>query len=104
VDINYTTTGLDALSNGGTYAGGVSIWSGYANDVISVTSTRKDTGPQVGGLDVRTLTSLNTGLGNDDVTVTLTAVTDEFFAVNTQGPHDHDYTGAVWTDDDTVNA
>ncbi|MDO9175671.1 MAG: FlgD immunoglobulin-like domain containing protein, partial [Actinomycetota bacterium] len=48
VVINYSTTGLDTLGNGGTYAGGVSIWSGYGADTVSVTSTRKDTGPLVG--------------------------------------------------------
>ncbi|MCX7200338.1 MAG: hypothetical protein NTW37_20745, partial [Proteobacteria bacterium] len=95
--VNYVTTGI-----GGTYAGGITIWSGYAADTVTVTSTRQDSGPLVGGLAVRTVTSLNTGLGDDRVTVSLSAATDGFFAVNTQGPFDHDYLGTARTDDDTV--
>ena len=40
------------------------------------------------GDPIITVTTLNTGLGNDHVDVTLTAGQDGFFVVNTQGPYD----------------
>ena len=85
----------------GTFAGGITVWSGYGNDTIDVTSTRKDN-----GAGVRTITTLNTGLGDDNVTVSLSAATDGFFVLNTQGPFNHDYLqpGTVSSDNDTVNA
>ena len=90
-DINYIT------GSTGTYAGGITIWSGYGADTVTVNSTRLDTG-------VRTITTLNTGLGDDHVTVNLSATTDGFFALNTQGPFDHDYLGTLRTDNDVVDA
>ncbi|MDI1313706.1 FlgD immunoglobulin-like domain containing protein, partial [Prosthecobacter sp.] len=95
-DINYNASG--------TFAGGITVWSGYGNDTVTVFSTRQDTGPLVGGLAVRTITTLNTGLGNDHVTVALDSTTDGFFVLNTQGPFDHDYLGTSRTDDDVVDA
>ena len=67
----------------GTFANGVWIWSGYGADTISVDGThdRRDQG-------VRTVTFLNTGLGNDDVTVTLDRLEDDMLVLNTQGAYD----------------
>ncbi len=48
----------------------------------------------------RTVTTLNTGLGDDEVTVELEEGTDGFFVLNTQGPHDP----VTETDDDDVDA
>ena len=42
--VNYVTTGTDTDGNGGTYAGGITIWSGYAADTVTVTSTRRSAG------------------------------------------------------------
>ncbi|MFT7227617.1 MAG: hypothetical protein ACI8PW_000192, partial [Methylophilaceae bacterium] len=91
-DINY-------VAAAGTFAGGITIWSGYGDDTISVLSTLKDINPAV-----RTITTLNTGLGDDDVTVSLIDGTDGFFVLNTQGQFDHDYLGTPITDTDTVDA
>ena len=101
-DINYITT--DPSGAGATFAGGITVWSGYGDDTIAVSSTRKDFGPIVDGLAVRTTTTLNTGLGDDSVTVDLNAETDEFFVLNTQGPFGHDYLGTQRTDNDDVDA
>ncbi|HWS58685.1 MAG TPA: calcium-binding protein, partial [Actinotalea sp.] len=66
----------------GNLADGVRIWtSGYA-DTIVIDGTHERAG-------VRTTTWLNTGLGNDNVTVALTAGQDGFFVLNTQGPNDN---------------
>ena len=48
----------------GSFTGGISIWSGYANDTIAVASTRREI-----DANVRTITSLHTGLDNDNITV-----------------------------------
>ena len=50
----------------GTFADGVTIWTGSGNDRIHIDATHERAG-------VRTVTSLNTGLGDDDVTVDLQA-------------------------------
>jgi Ca2+-binding RTX toxin-like protein len=54
------------------------VWSGSGNDVFTVDGTHRSPG-------LRTTTSLNTGLGNDRVTVNLDAATDGFFVLHTQG-------------------
>src|SRR5439155_9782241 len=43
---------------GGDFAGGVSIWTGFGDDTITVDGVQSRPG-------VHTVTSLNTGLGND---------------------------------------
>lgn len=72
---------------------GITIWSGFGADVIEVRGTLKTPGR-------RTVTTLNTGLGDDVVTVKLKDGVDGFFVLNTQGPHTPD----TETDDDTVDA
>src|SRR5262249_392971 len=63
----------------GNFADGITLWTGSGDDVIEINGThRRD--------DVREITTLNTGLGNDHVTVHLDAATDGFFVLNTQGP------------------
>ena len=89
-DITYQT---DAAGN---FADGITIWSGDGADYIDVTGTHERAG-------VRTITTLNTGLGNDNLVVTLLAGTDGFFVLNTQGP-DQDGLLAPPTDDDVVDA
>jgi hypothetical protein len=64
----------------GTFADGVTYWAGHGNDVLAIDATHE-------ALGVRTVTSLNTGLGNDVVTVDLKAGQDGFFVLNTQGAY-----------------
>lgn len=70
-----STGGITYGATGGTFGGGISLWSGSGDDTITVDSTRKDTG-------LRTVTLLNTLGGADKVTVDLSS-TDDFFVVNT---------------------
>src|SRR5262249_22792535 len=69
----------------GNFADGIRVWTGSGNDTITVDGTHNRAG-------LRTITTLNTGEGNDRVTASLDAATDGFFVVNAQGG------------DDTVNA
>src|SRR5262249_2749303 len=62
----------------GNLADGITIWAGSGNDTILVDATFKTAG-------VRTVTFLNTGLGNDAVTVDLSAADDDVLVLNTQG-------------------
>ncbi|MHB1244660.1 MAG: hypothetical protein ACYC1P_14865, partial [Gaiellaceae bacterium] len=64
----------------GNFADGITIWSGYGDDAIAVDGTHERAG-------LRTATSLNTGLGDDIVTVDLLAGDDGFFVLNAQGPY-----------------
>ncbi|MEX2645398.1 MAG: choice-of-anchor D domain-containing protein [Gaiellaceae bacterium] len=57
---------------------GVVYWSGFGDDTILIDGTHRRMGQ-------RTTTLLNTGLGNDDVTVTLTEMQDGFFTLFTSG-------------------
>ncbi|HSF98236.1 MAG TPA: Calx-beta domain-containing protein [Ornithinibacter sp.] len=66
----------------GTFADGIRIWAGGGADTITIDGTHQRTG-------VRTTTWLNTGLGDDTVTVALTQGQDGFFVLNTQGPNDN---------------
>ena len=50
--------------------------------MITIDGTHRSAG-------VRTVTSLNTGLGNDVVTVDLDAGEDDFFVLDTQGAYEH---------------
>ncbi len=86
------TFGADKVS--GNFADGITLWSGFGNDTIAIDGTIRRAG-------LRTSTTLNTGLGNDDVTVTLTAGQDDFFVLNTQGAYNNQ---PLVSDDDTVNA
>ena len=60
----------------------MTIWSGSGNDKIHIDATHERSG-------VRTVTSLNTGLGDDDVTVDLQVGEDGFFVLDTQGAYEH---------------
>jgi Ca2+-binding RTX toxin-like protein len=74
-----------ATLNTGNFADGITMWAGYGNDVVSIDGTHQR------DASVRTITTLNTGLGDDTVTATLTAGQDGFFVLNTQGPY-NEYT------------
>ncbi|MGD8816801.1 MAG: cadherin-like domain-containing protein, partial [Acidobacteriota bacterium] len=77
-----------------TFADGITLWNGFGPDVIDIDATHLRDG-------VRTTTTLNTGLGDDQVTVDLDAGEDGFFVLNTQGPYD---AYVAYTDADTVRA
>ena len=66
----------------GTFADGIRIWAGGGADTITINGTHQRAG-------VRTTTWLNTGLGDDTVTVALTQGQDGFLVLNTQGPNDN---------------
>src|SRR5439155_9221223 len=66
----------------GDFGGGVTIWTGSGADKITVNGTHSRAG-------VNEITTLNTGLGNDVVTVNLQQGQDGAFVLNTQGPYDN---------------
>jgi len=81
-----TITGLAPAAihyaaTGGDYGAGITLWGGQGADGITVSSTLAQAG-------IRTITTFNTGAGDDDVTVALTDGTDGFFVLNTQGGDD----------------
>jgi hypothetical protein len=95
----------------GNFFDGVQYWTGYGNDTVTIDGTEAyQTATE------RTTTMLNTGLGNDNITVTLSPTTsggqkaDGFFVLNTMGgafapvPGATSWSANGYTDDDTVNA
>ena len=72
----------DIVYMGADFTRGIMLWMGNQRDVVHVKSTF--------GVDgaTRTVTSLFTGGGNDEVTVALAAGTDGFFVVGTQSGDD----------------
>ena len=66
----------------GDFLDGITIWSGSGDDTIRIDGTR------IGGAG-REITALNTGLGDDRVTVDLDTGEDGFFVLNTQGAYDN---------------
>src|SRR5712691_3465996 len=89
-------------TNSGNFYDGIIYWSGSGNDQFNVFATEPS-------LDAthRTITSFNSGLGDDTVNVKLLAGTDGFFVLNTSGgsatgdPKTH---GPAPSDNDTVDA
>jgi Ca2+-binding RTX toxin-like protein len=99
--ITYSTNLQD-----GNFADGITIWTSSGADTITIDGTHKRGDGSIGSL--RTVTTLNTGLGDDEVTVELDEFLpdasdrdDGFFVLNTQGPY-NDYLEI--TDEDTVDA
>ncbi|MFV2066030.1 MAG: hypothetical protein ACC645_03555 [Pirellulales bacterium] len=89
--ITYVTDLLE-----GNFAEGITVWAGHGDDFIEVNRThRRRIDPLM-----RTVTTLNTGLGDDQVDVNLDADVDGFFVLNTQGPHE---LGPGASDDDRVD-
>ena len=56
-----------AVASGGSFAGGITVWMGSGADHVVVNATHNRTG-------FNEVTTLNTGLGNDNVTVNLDGV------------------------------
>jgi len=90
---------LAAAGTAGNFADGITMWSGYGNDGVTIDGTHERNVPAPGGGTLRTITTLNTGLGDDTVTATLTAGQDGFFVLNTQGPYNEFWS---YTDADKV--
>ena len=86
---------LPGRRGAGSFADGITIWTGFGDDTIWIDGTPDRAG-------VRTITTLNTGLGDDTVYAS-TSMRGEGRPVraNTQGPwNDYPQTGS--SDDDTV--
>ena len=104
-DIYITRAGLPGISykTSGNLYDGVDYWTGSGNDTVVIDGTKPD------GASTRTTTILDTGLGNDDITVNLTDGSDGFFVLETSGgsatndPVAHSLPVGA-TDDDTVDA
>ncbi|HMJ89541.1 MAG TPA: calcium-binding protein, partial [Candidatus Acidoferrum sp.] len=84
---------------GANFAEGITIWSGFGDDTMRIDGTHYRNQFDDNGSVIRTVTSLNTGLGNDRITIDLDAGEDDFFVLHTQGPYD---SFLEWTDDDIV--
>jgi VCBS repeat-containing protein len=80
----------------GNFFDGITYWTGSGDDTILVNGTHR----RPGG---RTMTLLNTGLGDDKITVNLTAGKDDFFVLNagggSQSANPSAFTGTVRADD-----
>jgi Ca2+-binding RTX toxin-like protein len=74
--INYIADAID-----GSFSRGIEVWTGSGNNIALIDSTHKRQG-------VSTLTTLNMGLGDDQVTIDLDQDTDGPFVLNTQGQAD----------------
>ncbi|MGY8732584.1 MAG: hypothetical protein ACKVK0_10625, partial [Pirellulales bacterium] len=72
---------IDASATGN-FSRGTTIWTGVENDEITVEAIHKRPG-------VESITSLNTGLGNDHIIASLTEDDDGLLIVNGQGPYIH---------------
>ena len=79
-DVYLTRAGHTGISyrTSGNLFDGVDYWTGRGNDTVYVDATKPDAAE-------RTTTILDTGLGNDAVTVSLQPVTDGFFVLETSG-------------------
>jgi Ca2+-binding RTX toxin-like protein len=81
--ITYTADPVD-----GNFTEGITIWTGPGDDTISIDGTHRRDTQDTSGNDIRTITTLNTGQGQDTVYVSLDAATDGFFVLNTQQDSD----------------
>src|SRR6185312_9484680 len=57
---------LAAAGTAGNFADGITMWSGYGNDGVTIDGTHERNVPAPGGGTLRTITTLNTGHGDDD--------------------------------------
>ncbi|MEY2474398.1 MAG: hypothetical protein QOK28_3727 [Actinomycetota bacterium] len=69
------STGAIHYDGTGNFGGGITVWTSQGADALRIAGTRRDT-------DVRTITTVNTNLGNDNVTADLDSGTDGFTNVN----------------------
>ena len=72
---------FQAAASDGDFTQGVTIWTSRGHDVVVLTGSDTRTG-------TRTVTTLNTNTGDDNVTVTLDASVDGFFVLNTEDGDD----------------
>ncbi|MFC1533492.1 hypothetical protein ACFL7M_09040, partial [Thermodesulfobacteriota bacterium] len=74
-DITYRTDHTE-----GNFSGGITIWSGSGDDIINVEGTHRSSNEGT----IRTITTLNTNAGDDEITIILDPSNDGFFALNTE--------------------
>ncbi len=72
----------------GNFADGITIWTSAGSDTITIDGTHRRDMKDEQDNDIRTITTLNTGEGDDTITVSLDAATDGFFVLNTQEHND----------------
>ena len=100
----FATAPIDYQAAGGIYAGGITYWTGYGSVNVTVNGIFQRAGVHnANGQSLRTITTLNTGLGTHNITVNLvgTASQGGLFVLNTQGPFTNYPT---LTNSSTVNA
>ncbi len=69
------STGAIHYDGAGNFGGGITVWTSQGADALRIAGARRDT-------DVRSITTVNTNLGNDNVVAGLDAGTDGFTNVN----------------------
>jgi len=101
--------GAISYKTSGNLYDGVAYWTGSGGDTVNIDATHDRPAPDAhGNATERTTTLLNTGLGDDNVTVNLQVGADGFFVLNTSGgsatgdPIAHSAGGA--SDNDMVDA
>ena len=76
--------GYQAAMPNGNFFDGITMWTGFGDDTVAISGTHNRNADDGHGNPMMTVTTLNTGLGNDHVDVSLMAGQDGFFVVNTQ--------------------
>ncbi len=76
-----TPTPITWKATGGDLGDGVTIWTGFGADNVTVNGVHSTPG-------VNEITTLNTGLGNDKVTANLNATNGAFFVTDLQGAYE----------------
>ena len=79
----------------GNLADGITIWTGHGNDKIVINATHRNG-------TLQEITSLNTGLGDDDVLVALSSAVDGFFVLDTQGAYQQLLPGVTLYEGDDI--
>jgi Ca2+-binding RTX toxin-like protein len=78
-----------ASGTAGIFAGGITYWTGYGTVNVTVDGIFQRAGvDNAAGQLLRTITTLNTGLGTHNITVNLTGTASQggLFVLNTEGP------------------
>ncbi|MBT4724249.1 MAG: calcium-binding protein, partial [Planctomycetaceae bacterium] len=79
----------------GDFSRGTTIWTGWNDEDVTIEDTHFRAG-------IESITSINTGLGNDEITATIDGNTDRLLIVNAQGPYSHVLDMTDVTDTDTI--
>jgi Ca2+-binding RTX toxin-like protein len=79
----------------GNLADGITYWAGHGDDTILIDATHRNG-------TLREITSLNTGLGDDQVMVALSSALDGFFVLDTQGAYQQILPGVTLYEGDDI--